>query len=131
MLSLGHDAPGSSAVMSFDGLSLIEPTETITVQTPTVVTNAYGDSHDDWTNPTTRTTKAAVWPRTTAEDNDQRHATITGISIAVAPDEPEIPYNARIVARGRTWEVVGIEADWLAPWGWHPARLLDLEQVEG
>ena len=116
--------------MSLGGFSAIQPNETIVVQTPTITTNAYGDEHVDWDDPVERTVMAIVWPRTADEDNDKRHATITGISIAVDIDEVIRP-DERVVVRGRIWEVDGMAADWRAPWGWTPGKVVNLRQVEG
>lgn len=106
--------------------------EHITILTPGTTTNRYGDAVDDWENATSRTVCATCFPLTTAENNDKRSTTITGLGLLFRTEcPPELAHTCRVVARGETWEVDGDIADWRSPWGWRPGHTVNLKRVTG
>ena len=106
--------------------------ETITILVPAVVENRYNDDTLDWTDTTdTDVDGCIVYPRTSDEDNDNRSALISGLTVLLPPNAPTVPHTARIQARGAVWEVAGDDADWQSPWGWEPGREVNLRRVDG
>lgn len=106
--------------------------ETVTIHTPATTTNRYGDLELDWDAATdVEVTDAIVYPLTSSEDNANRSALITGLAVLIPDDDVEVPHNARVTARGETWEVNGDVADWSSPWGWDPGRQINLRRVDG
>jgi len=104
--------------------------ESITIQTAAEVVDRYGNVVRDWAAPLSLVVLGIVYPRTTSEDNDGRTAVIQGITVLL-PAGTNVAAENRIVARGRTYEVVGDPSDWRSPWGWEPGIQVDLERVAG
>lgn len=108
----------------------MKATETVSILTAETVTDRYGDTEQDWTDPVSRTAKAIVYPRTSEENNDKRTAVISGLTLLLDVDTT-IAHDERVEVRGGVWEVDGDPGDWSAPWGWQPGQQVDLRRVEG
>mgnify|MGYP006886051287 CR=1 FL=1 len=106
--------------------------ETVTILTPTEGTNRYGDTELDWSAPTETDVCAIVYPTTSSEDNENRSALITGLTV-LFPDQcpPTLSHTSRVEARGETWEIDGDMGDWSSPWGWEPGHEVRLRRVQG
>lgn len=105
--------------------------EIVTVTTPAVVTNRYGDDELDWGSASSVDVRCIVAPRSSSENNENRSALQSGLTLLVPASAAVITHNARVVARGETWEVDGDDADWVSPWGWEPGREVHLRRVAG
>lgn len=106
--------------------------ETITILAPDTTENRYGDTTLDWSTPTETEVEAIVYPTTSSEDNTNRSALITGLTVLFTdPTAPTLTHVSRIEARGETWEIDGGLGDWSSPWGWQPGQEVHLRRVEG
>lgn len=105
--------------------------ETVTILVPAEAEGRYGDTVLDWDTTTDTDVECIAYPRTSTEDNENRSALISGLTLLLPPDAPEIPHTARVRARGHVWEVDGDVGDWKSPWGWEPGLEVNLRKVAG
>jgi hypothetical protein len=91
--------------------------EAVTRQRAATTTDAYGNTQQDWTAPTSATlTARGVEPVSSTEENDNRQTVITGYRLYLDIGS-DVLAGDRIVMRGSTYDVDGDPADWQSPWG--------------
>ena len=105
--------------------------ESVVVRTPVMVLDRYNNEVADWDAASEATVVCAVCPRSSSEDNGNRSALVSGLTMLLPAGAVAVPSHARVVARGRVWEVDGDDADWVSPWGWRPGREVHLKAVVG
>lgn len=79
-----------------------------------VLTDTYGNTLDDWTNPAQLVLRnVLVAPRTSSDATaPERNGIVIGLSIFVRSTATVIPANARFVIDGRTYDIEGEAAVW-------------------
>ncbi len=104
-------------------------TETVTVLSPTLVTDPYSTSTvESWTTPTqvVETTLAPAEPRPSGEPvQDARNAVVSGFTLYL-PTSTTVTAGKRVLVRGGTYSVMGDPAVWL-----NTGVVVQVERMEG
>lgn len=99
---------------------------------PATVTNRYGGTEKDWTDPT-RTpihdVKAAPW-REGEDRGDGREGVVIGWTL-FAPDGTSLAAGDRVEVLGEVCEIDGHPADWGHGFDWKPGIEVRARRVEG
>jgi head-tail adaptor len=103
----------------------------VTLLTPTYVTDRYGDTYADWTQPPATSTAAKGWftRKSTDEMADGREA-ITDVYELTLPAEVPTSDDMRVERDGRAYEIRGSVNVAPAPEGPHHS-IVELRRVEG
>lgn len=107
--------------------------ETVTVLTPTIVTNRYGDDAEDWSDPTElEVPGVGVALGGTTENQTQAANTVDSDFDLYFPPDANVTAENRLVVRGLTCNVVGRPFAWHNPFtGWQPGLFVQAQIREG
>lgn len=97
---------------------------------PPINVDEYGDQQPG--TPTTGVTyRVPVWPRMSTESPEVgRSPVVVGLSLAL-PAGTEVRSRDRFQVRGKTWETIGVGADYRSPFSDRGLVVVDLVLVEG
>lgn len=110
--------------------------ETVTVLSPTVTVDGYGDTQWTWDAPTSVTvTGCGIADGGSIEPvPDARSAVVSDFDVICPPGTAITPHDRVVVPRngGLVCDVMGRPFDWLNPFtGWQPGIVIRCKVVEG
>ena len=109
--------------------------ETVTFLAPGIVEDDYGNTVQDWSEPTTVLVKphAGIEPRPSGETTqDARNVVTDGFTLYWPGDVFNVDPSWRAEVRGQVWDVLGPEAGWVSPFtGWAAGTVVQVGRVDG